>query len=300
MEWIRPDQPLWKGNLHMHTTASDGRLTPAQAIACYREQGYHFIAITDHDTVACPTHTDAGMLILSGIELGYELPGEELHLVGLHVPQGIEAKLENRFGPQVAIDEIRQSGGRVIVAHPAWSLLSHGTLSALRQVSAAEIYNSMSTMPRNCLRADSSSLLDAAASHGSLFPLVAVDDAHFYDGEQCRSYVMAQAESLTAEAILRALDERRFYATQGPRIHRLYVTKGRLVMDCSPVSAIVFYSNLTWVTGRCRMGENLTHSEYDLTAQRGETFVRCQLIDAQGLSAWSNPICLADWQRETD
>ena len=279
----------------MHTTASDGRLSPAQAIACYREQGYDFVAITDHDTVACPTHTDAGMLIFSGIELAYELPGEEVHLVGLHVPQGIEPRLENRFGPQYAIDEIRQCGGRAVIAHPAWSLLSHSTLSGLRQVSAAEIYNSMSTEPRNCLRADASSLLDVAAAHGCLLPLVAVDDAHFYDGEQCRSYVMVQAETLTAAAILKALDERRFYATQGPQIRRFGVVGGRIVVDCTPVRAIVFYSNLSWETGRCRMGDGMTHSEYDLTAQRGETFVRCQLIDEQGRSAWSNPVSFSDW-----
>ena len=100
MEFFSPGTPFWKGNLHMHTTASDGRLSPAQAIACSREQGYDFVAITDHDTVACPTHTDAGMLIFSGIELAYELPGEELNLVGLHEPQGIEPRIENRFGPQ--------------------------------------------------------------------------------------------------------------------------------------------------------------------------------------------------------
>ena len=295
MELITPGTPQWKGNLHMHTTVSDGRLTPAQAIDLYRDHGYDFVAITDHDTVACPTHTQGGMLILSGIELAYELPGEELHLVGLHIPQGIEPRLENRFGPQYAIDEILACGGRAVIAHPAWSLLSPGTLSGLRHVSAAEIYNTMSTLPRNCLRADASSLLDVAAAHGCLYPLIAVDDAHFYDGEHCRSYLMVQAETLSAENILHALDSRRFYASQGPQIHRLSVAQGRLTVDCSPVDTISFFSNLAWVNGRSRMGEGLTHSEYDLTAQRGETFVRCQLIDALGRSAWSNPIPVEAW-----
>ena len=295
MDFITPGIPQWKGNLHMHTTASDGRLTPADAIRLYRDHGYDFVAITDHDTVACPTHTDGGMLILSGIELAYELPGEELHILGLHIPQGIEPRVENRFGPQYAIDEIRASGGRAVVAHPAWSLLSPGTLSGLRNVSAAEVYNTMSTLPRNCLRADAATLLDVAAAHGSVFPLVAVDDAHFYDGEHCQSYVMVQAEALTPEAILAALDTRRFYASQGPQIHSLRVAQGRMTIDCSPVDTIVFYSNLSWVTGRSRMGKGLTHSAYDLTAQRGETFVRCQIIDAQGRSAWSSPVTAADW-----
>ncbi len=294
MEYFSADMPFWKGNLHMHTTESDGCLAPAEAIAVYREQGYDFVAITDHDVVAMPTHRDGNMLVLSGIELAYELPSEELHMVGIGIPQGLEPSLEPRFGPQYAIDAIRKAGGRAIIAHPAWSLLSLGTLTGLHHVSAAEIYNSMSTMPRNCLRADASSLLDVAAAHGKALPLVAVDDAHFYDGEHCRSYTVVQAEALDQEAILRALDERRFYASQGPAIHRLQVTRERIHIECSPVSAILFYSNLSWVTGRCRQGEGLTQSTYDLTTQMGETYVRCQIIDAQGRSAWTNPVVLAE------
>ena len=278
----------------MHTTASDGLLSPEEAIALYGKHGYDFVAITDHDTVAMPTQHIGSMLILSGIELAYELPSEELHIVGICLPQELSSKLDPKLGPQYAIDCIRAAGGRAIIAHPAWSLLSTGTISGLHHVSAMEIYNSMSAAPRNCLRADSSSIVDIAAAHGHVLPLVAVDDAHFYDGEHCKSYVMIQARELTQEAILRALDERRFYASQGPSIHRLSVTRERIIIECSPVNSIIFYSNLSWVTGRCRQGEGLTSSVYDLTAQQGETFVRCQLIDKYGKSAWTNPISIAD------
>ena len=245
MEYFAPNIPFWKGNLHMHTTASDGRLSPEDAIEIYRSHGYHFVALTDHDVVACPTHQDGDVLVLSGIELAYELPSEELHIVGIGIPQGLEPRLEPRFGPQYAIDAMRAAGGRAIIAHPAWSLLSLGTLSGLHNVSAAEIYNSMSTMPRNCLRADSSSILDIAAAHGHAMPLVAADDAHFYDGEQCKGHIMVQAEALTQEKLLWAIDQKRFYASQGPRIHRLSVTRERIVINCSPASVILFYSNLS-------------------------------------------------------
>lgn len=294
MEYFVPDIAFWRGNLHMHTTASDGLLSPEEAIALYGLHGYDFVAITDHDTVAMPTQRIGNMLILSGIELAYELPGEELHIVGICLPKGLESKLDPRLGPQHAIGCIRAAGGRAIIAHPAWSLLSTGTISGLHNVSAMEIYNSMSTAPRNCLRAESSSIVDVAAAHGHVLSLVAVDDAHFYDGEHCKSYVMIQARELTPEAILSALDERRFYASQGPRINRLSVTRERIIIECSPVNSIIFYSNLSWVAGRCRQGEGLTSSVYDLTAQQGETFVRCQLIDNNGNSAWTNPIRLAD------
>lgn len=284
--------PFWKGNLHMHTTRSDGRRTPQEAARIYRANGYDFIAMTDHDTVGCETHMENSLLVLSGIELAFELPAEEMHIVGVGIPKGIEKQLDARFGPQAAIDIICKSGGKAILAHPVWSMLTPSTISVLRGLSAAEIYNAMSTAPRNCLRADASAVLDVAAAHGSVLPLVAVDDAHFYEGEHCNSYIMVQAASLTQADILYALEEKRFYATQGPRINQLTVEESQIRIECSPVSMIVFYSNLSWVAGRCRTGRNLTQSVYDLRAQSGETYVRCQIIDRKGKSAWTNPIPL--------
>ena len=57
----------YKGNLHMHTTMSDGVLDPVEAINVYREAGYDFIAITDHRKVG-HLWQDNSFLILPGVE----------------------------------------------------------------------------------------------------------------------------------------------------------------------------------------------------------------------------------------
>ena len=41
--------PLLRGNLHAHTTFSDGVRSPAALVAEYESRGYDFLAITDHD-----------------------------------------------------------------------------------------------------------------------------------------------------------------------------------------------------------------------------------------------------------
>ena len=44
------DNGKWyKGNLHSHTVNSDGKLTPAQAVLTYRQHGYSFMCLSDHD-----------------------------------------------------------------------------------------------------------------------------------------------------------------------------------------------------------------------------------------------------------
>lgn len=291
MQLFQPGKPFFKGNLHCHTTQSDGVLSPDEVKKLYRDLGYDFLAITDHRTVTEETHQESGMLILSGIEMDFMLPAEALHLLGIGIDQRI-SRYDLSRGPQFAIDSFRRCGGRAIVAHPAWSLNTPTTLGALCHVTAAEIYNSVSTMPWNGDRADSSILLDIAAMHGAFFNFVASDDSHQYNGEAGRAFTMVQADALTQESLFEALDAGRFYCSQGPQFEQITVEGGFVKVACSPVSTIVFYSNLVWSAQRCHSGVDLTFASYDLRQSHGESYVRVQLIDSMGRSAWSNPIRL--------
>src|SRR5215467_1569870 len=69
--------PFLKGNLHAHTTFSDGRRPVDHVIARYRDLGYDFLAVTDHDDrvdgdywFQIPTGDDR-LLVLPGIEIDY-------------------------------------------------------------------------------------------------------------------------------------------------------------------------------------------------------------------------------------
>ena len=103
---------------------------------------------------------------------------------------------------------------------------------------------------------------------------------------------MVQADDLSQESLFDALDRGRFYCSQGPRFEQISIEDGRIDVTCSPVDTVIFYSNLIWTGNRCQTGKDLVFASYDLTVNRGERYVRIQLIDAQGLSAWSNPILL--------
>jgi len=67
-----------KGQLHIHTTYSDGRLTPQQVADLYKRHGYDFIAITDHDHLLKPSYRQAiediatDLIVFFGIELTVE------------------------------------------------------------------------------------------------------------------------------------------------------------------------------------------------------------------------------------
>ena len=96
---------------------------------------------------------------------------------------------------------------------------------------------------------------------------------------------MAECEDTNPESIKRAIREKRFYTTQGPEIH-LSRRGNRFIVDCSPVSEIVFFSNFVVDVDSVLEGEGLTHFEYE-TQKEGLTHVRAMVIDAEGRMAWS-------------
>lgn len=74
-------------DLHLHTTASDGRLPPAALVTLAARRGLHIIAVTDHDTVAGLTEARAaaaarGLRLIDGIEITAIEQGRDVHVLG--------------------------------------------------------------------------------------------------------------------------------------------------------------------------------------------------------------------------
>lgn len=79
-------------DLHVHTTASDGRLTPQEVLNEAKRLQFSCIAITDHDTLdgikdlsAAGLYPDASVRVISGIEFSAHMPHNEVHILGLGV-----------------------------------------------------------------------------------------------------------------------------------------------------------------------------------------------------------------------
>jgi 3',5'-nucleoside bisphosphate phosphatase len=76
-----------RSDLHTHTTASDGTLTPAELVRRALEGGLEVLAVTDHDTVAgvapaIEAAAGTGLRVLPGVELSALYSGGGLHLLG--------------------------------------------------------------------------------------------------------------------------------------------------------------------------------------------------------------------------
>ncbi len=279
----------YKGNMHVHTTVSDGKKSYDECLSVYQTLGYDFLAVTDHWKLNKESRT-GDMLVLRGTEYDFDVPGQALHIVAVF-PDGAEPGVARGDDPDEAIARINDAGGAAILAHPAWSMNTMEVMLKLGDVCGAEVFNAVSGFPWGNDRAHSGTQLDICANHGRLFGFAAGDDTHHYAGEPGSGFTMVCAEELTAEAIIGALKRGEYYASQGPEIKRAELDEGAGIyrVECSPVSRIAFYSNLPWSPGRCLNGEGMTEGEYRLGPEKGERWVRCEVIDGMGRRAWVSP-----------
>lgn len=85
-----------KADLHLHTTASDGMLTPDQVVELAKRHGLSAIAITDHDTIdgylsAIESADACGLKLIPGVEITTDFKGRECHILAYNIdPDHVE------------------------------------------------------------------------------------------------------------------------------------------------------------------------------------------------------------------
>ena len=293
---------FWRGNLHTHSTRSDGVLPPEEVCRRYRAEGYDFLALTDHfigaygypivDTVP---FRGKGFTTILGAELhsGAMANGELWHILAVGLPADFAPAQTPDFlprqgqesGPEIAARAVA-AGAFVAIAHPQWSGL---TLADARSISAAhavEVYNH--GCATGCDRPDGFAIADLLLTEGRRLSLIATDDAHFSEPDHFGGWVMVKAQENTPEALLQALKDGAFYSSQGPQLHDVRLEGDHVVIESSAVVSAVAIGHGTGA--KAVHGHSMTRSEVPLARLNNSPWVRVAVIDAAGKRAWSNPI----------
>ncbi|MFN4129558.1 MAG: CehA/McbA family metallohydrolase [Paracoccaceae bacterium] len=293
---------FWRGNLHTHSTRSDGVLPPDEVCRRYRAEGYDFLALTDHfvgtydypiaDTV--PFRTDAFSTIL-GAELhsGTMANGELWHILAVGLPPDFAPSHSPDFHPvegqetaQAIAARAVAAGAFVAIAHPQWSGLTLADARGVTAAHAVEIYNHGCAM--GCDRPDGFAIADLLLTEGRRLTLIATDDAHFYEPDHFGGWVMVKSPENTPDALLTALKAGAFYSSQGPELRDIRLHDNRIEVDSSAVSAMIVQGQGT--AARAVHGHSMTTAELDLRRFGDSPWLRVTLMDAAGRRAWSNPI----------
>jgi hypothetical protein len=296
---ILPENPFeaegkwYKGNLHTHTTNSDGAWSPDRVVAEYRAKDYDFLFITDHEKVTDVSDLSGdGFLTLNGEEIGAGRSevGHSYHLVALNLKQAVSG----RDAPTVqgVIDLVRSKGGEVVIAHPYWSGLTINDVIGLERYVGIEIFNT--TCFNSIAKGHSVVHWDDLLARGKQVWGFAVDDAHQHFSDHrpidiCGAWIMAKLQDLTEAEVMHAIKSGRFYSSNGPSIHDISIRDGKISVSTSEVKVINFIANVSSGESFTAMGNGLlTGAEYRIRG--GERYIRVECFDKDGKTAWSNPV----------
>ena len=210
---------FYRGNLHMHSTASDGKCAPEVIVNAYRDKGYDFVVLTDHYqaqygfpiTDTRSFHTQHFTTLL-GAEL--HAPGLEAgglyHLVAVGLPAGFAPTRPQETGPQLAA-RAADAGAFVGIAHPAGCNMTLDEALAVDAAHAVETYNNANE--QLYLRGSSWHLFEQLLLRGRRLYAYAADDAHdIHPLHSFGGWVHVRAPSLAHADLLQALRTGCFYS----------------------------------------------------------------------------------------
>lgn len=297
---------FFRGNLHTHSDRSDGVLSPAEVCRRYADEGYDFIALTDHligrygyPLVDTRDLRRPGFTTLLGAELhsGAMANGELWHILAVGLPLDFTPPEAPDFHPLPGQESApalaaraRAAGAFVAVAHPQWSGLTLADAATIDAAHAVEIYNHGCAVGAD--RADGFGIADLLNSAGARRTLIATDDAHFTEPDHFGGWVMVKAVENDPEALLQALKDGAFYASQGPEIRAIALEGDVAEVECSAAVSVIAQGQGSGAVAV--HGLSMTRARVPLQRLGASPWVRVTVIDAAGRRAWSNPIWRAD------
>ncbi len=266
---------FYKANLHMHTTISDGRMTPEEVKEVYKSAGYSIVAYTDHEALVPHNDlTDDEFLAITSCEVSIAPVGTNitfpfiqcyhLNLYALDKDKDVypvfEKKvvwppnaLEHMTEEQFKVDWHREynnermneliaaandAGFFISYNHPNWSLQSYEDYAELKGLWGVEWFNTGAVKTGF---PDTMQPIDDLLKKGELVYPLAGDDSH--DGKNSLDtcfggFAMVRAEKLEYSCVTKALLDGDFYTSTGPEINELYLEDGVLHIKSSPVAVI--------------------------------------------------------------
>ena len=258
-----PERHWYKGNTHTHTLNSDGDSTPDDVVRWYREHGYNFLVLSDHnfltsvDGLNAVHGADDKFLVIRGEEVTDRVGDKPIHINGLDMP----ALVDPQHGTSVLdtvqrnVDAIRRAGGTPHINHPnfRWALTAED-IARVQGERFLEIYNGHpitwnygDTNHASTERIWDIVLTRRLAELGAE-PIwgTAVDDSHNYHqfkygrSNPGRGWLMVRAEQLTPAALIAALEKGDFYASSGVRLKEVISAKDRLSLQIEPDEGVTY------------------------------------------------------------
>ncbi len=291
-----------KGNLHTHSNVSDGDVPPVDVFLWYRDNGYNFVALTDHNTIVDPkpyAHLERpDFRIMAGEEITMSGAGRQVHVNGLCVKSVIQGGAFDtaRHALDHATSEIGKQGGVALVNHPNFDLgLTADDVVGTHGASLLEVWSghpyvyTLGTDGRPSHEALWVKALDAGVD---LAP-AGVDDAHHFrphvTGKKAarpgRAWVQVFADRPDPALLCDKIRAGELYASNGAELDRLSVDGDVMRIWPEAMGATVEFVG---AEGKVlAVARPDAHEPASYVLRGDEAYVRARVIDADGKLAFT-------------
>jgi hypothetical protein len=301
-----PPALYFKGNLHTHTLNSDGDSTPDDVVRWYREHGYNFVTLTDHnyltsvDGLNALHGADDKFLVMKGEEVTGRFGDKPIHVNGLEPSTFIPAPTGSSVldTVQKMVDAIRGARGVPSINHPnfGWAI-SADELLQVQRTRLFEVYNGHPTV--NNLGGGGvpglEEVWDRMLSSGKLLYGIAVDDAHYFKRPEDKTaprpgygWVYVRAPRLDSRALIDALERGDFYGSTGVEMQSIQATASALTLTVKKQASSKY--RIQFIGRQGRVLSEATDSPASYTFKGDEGYVRAKVIESNGAQAWIQPV----------
>ena len=303
-----PELKWFKGNIHTHTTESDGDDTPENVVRWYRRHGYDFLVLSDHNHLTLFEYA-AGR---RRFKRPLMVPGEEvtlsihegrtpIHINAIGISRVVEPIDAREIVPtlQANVDAIIGAGGIASINHPnsRWSF-DHDHIKEVTGATLLEIYNGhpASNVHGAPGKASYEEIWDGVLSAGRTIFGVATDDSHHYkDFHPARSnpgrgWIVVRAEALEVEAILDGLSHGRFYSSTGVELDDLDQSAEAVSLSVRTERDFIYTTAFIGRGGKVLHESTGPEASYEPSREEG--YVRAVVRSSSGTKAWTQPVLI--------
>jgi hypothetical protein len=296
----------YKGNTHTHTLNSDGDSTADEVVTWYREHGYQFLVLTDHNFVTSVTGlnalhgADERFLVIPGEEVSARAGDKPVHVNGLDVARRVEPQNGTIVADVIQrnVDAVRQASGVPHINHPnfQWALTADD-LEQVKNGRLLELYNGHPQVNQDGGGGipGVEEVWDRILSSGSVMYGIAVDDAHTFKqpgdprvAGPGRGWVMVRSPRLDARALLDALERGDFYASTGVVLDEVQISRSGMRIKVRAEGASKYRIQFVGKGGRLLTEVADATAAYTFTGNEG--YVRAKVIESNGRLAWVQPV----------
>jgi hypothetical protein len=273
------------GNLHAHTTRSDGQRDPQAVIDDYAERGHGFLMLSDHDVYI--SSDDYARLDARGVIL---IPGNEITAAGPHLLHvGGRSRVEPYPDRQQVVDAVVRDGGFAVFNHPNWFAdFDHCPQEALERCQryvGLEIYNGVISRLEGSPYA--TNRWDMLLTRGRRLWGFAHDDSHAAQIDVGLGWNVAYVRDETPAGVVEALRQGRFYASTGVEITSIEVDSGKIAIETDNAHRIVALRE-----GARRFAQ-VDAPSIQVEAPEGAAYVRFECWGCGEAFAWTQPFFVA-------